>query len=374
MLDERVLPLLTELVGFATESRTPNSALIDSVGDRLGAYGARVRVVDGPEGRANLLASFGPDAPGGLLLSGHTDVVPAGDGWETPPYVVTAADDDALYGRGTADMKGFIACVLAVVPELDVASLTAPLHVALSYDEEVGCIGVRDLLAVVGVDDHVRPALIVIGEPTMMQPSHAHAGKVAYRLALTGKAGHSSLSASMPSTISAAARIVTALEDVAARHRDSVTVNVGTINGGTALNVIAESCELTFELRHPTAVDPDAVLAPVHAAIEAERATLSAVGGGVDVAEITRYPALSTDTQHPLVRLVERLADRGASTPIGYGTEGGLFAATLDAPVVICGPGDIAVAHRPGEHVSLEQLGACTRFVTQLIAAVCTSG
>lgn len=373
MPDERVPPLLTELVEFATESHTPNRALIDSVADRLGAYGARVRIVGGPEGRANLLASFGPRSVGGLLLSGHTDVVAAGDGWETPPYSVTAADG-TLYGRGTADMKGFIACVLAVVQELDVGSLTAPLHIALSYDEEVGCVGVRGLLDVVGADGEVRPALVVIGEPTMMQPSHAHAGKVAYRLALTGKAGHSSLSASMPSTISAAARIVTVLEAVAARHRNEVTVNVGTINGGTALNVIAESCETTFELRHPTSIDPDGVLAPVRDAIEAERATLAAVGGGVEVTEITRYPALSTDTHHPLVRLVERLADRGSSIPIGYGTEGGLFAATLDAPVVICGPGDIAVAHRPGEHVSLDQLRACTQFLIQLIAAVCTSG
>jgi acetylornithine deacetylase len=372
MLDERVLPLLTELVGFATESRTPNRALIDSVADRLGAYGARVRVIDGPEGRANLIGSFGPVGPGGLLLSGHTDVVPAGDGWDTPPYSVTAADG-TLYGRGTADMKGFIACVLAVVPDLDVASFSAPLHIALSYDEEVGCVGVRELLAVAAESaGDIRPALIVIGEPTMMQPSHAHAGKVAYRIALTGKAGHSSLSASMPSTISAAVRIVTELEAVAARHRDLVTVNVGTIRGGTALNVIAASCATTFELRHPMSVDPDAVLSPVHAAIETERVLLGAVGGGVEVAEITRYPALSTDTQHPLVRLVERLADRGTSTPIGYGTEGGLFAATLDAPVVICGPGDIAVAHRPGEHVALDQLRACTQFLTQLITAVCT--
>ncbi len=372
MLDERVLPLLIELVGFATESRTPNRELIDSVADRLGAYGARVRIVEGPQGRANLLASFGPAVAGGLLLSGHTDVVPAGDGWDTPPYSVSPVAD-ALYGRGTADMKGFIACLLAVVCDLDLASLTAPLHIALSFDEEVGCVGVRGLLDVVRGDTEIRPALIVIGEPTMMQPSHAHAGKVAYRVALTGRAGHSSLSASMPSTISSAARIVTAIEEVAAHHRDSVTVNVGTIRGGTALNVIAESCELAFELRHPTGVEPDDVLAPVRAAIVTERASLAAVGGGVEAEEITRYPALSTDTQHPLVRLVERLADRGSSKPIGYGTEGGLFAAILDAPVVICGPGDIAVAHRPGEHVSRDQLRACIQFLTHVIPAICTA-
>src|SRR3954463_16623157 len=174
MLDQRLLRTLDHLVSLPTESRTPNRELIDWVADVLDTSGCRVAIIEGPEGRADLLASIGPASGGGVLLSGHTDVVPAGDGWPSEPYAVTAAGDN-LVGRGTADMKGFIACALAVIEDLDRARLTRPVHLALSYDEEVGGVGVRDLL------DHVRtrsastvvPDLVLIGEPTMMRPSHA---------------------------------------------------------------------------------------------------------------------------------------------------------------------------------------------------------
>jgi acetylornithine deacetylase len=376
----RTVELLTHLVAAPTESRTPNRALIDWVADHLSTFGADVAVIDGAssghDGRANLLARLGPDRPGGLVLSGHTDVVAAGDGWASPPYAVTASGD-LLTGRGTADMKGFIAAVLATVEVLDVATLTRPLHIVLSYDEEVGCVGVRSVLHELGdagLHGNVRPDLVVIGEPTMMRPCHAHLGKLAYRLEFTGRAGHSSTSPTEPSCISAAVRVIAALEAQASRlPATDVTANVGTIHGGTALNVLAERCEITFEVRHSVRFDPDDVLAPVWAAVAAEHARLAAVGGGVERAELSRYPALSTDTADPWVRVVERAADRGPSTTAGYGTEGGLFAEAIAAPVVICGPGDIGVAHRPDEYVSLEQLRACLAFVPRLIDEVCGS-
>ncbi|MCU1397767.1 MAG: argE [Acidimicrobiales bacterium] len=386
---DRALELLAELVAMPTESRTSNRELIEWVADHLRTFGAAVAIIDGDPGRANLLATAGPDGPGGLLLSGHTDVVAAGDGWATPAYALTEVDLDAgrsVAGRGTADMKGFIACVLATIEVIDASALVRPVHIALSYDEEVGCVGVRSLLDQLADGERhrtVRPDLVMIGEPTLMRPRHAHLGKVAYRLAFTAQAAHSSLSPFLPSAIGATSRVIAALESVARPHRATairdasgepsadVSVNVGTIHGGTALNVLAKRCEMTFELRHTTAFDPDGLLAPVWAAVDEERLALVDVGGGIVIEEITRYPALMTDRSAAVVAVVERLADRGQSVPVGFGTEGGLFAAAIDAPVVICGPGDIGVAHRPDEHVSIEQLQACLTFLPRLIDALC---
>ncbi len=372
---------LARLVAFPTESRTPNAALIDWVADRMVAFGGRITRVGGPgiEGCSNVLASFGPVEPGGLLLSGHSDVVPAGTGWATDPWTATVVGRD-VFGRGTADMKGFIASVLTTVERLADVAWTAPLHVALSFDEEVGCVGVRHLLDRLSHDPTVRSALVVIGEPTMMHPRHRHLGKVGYETVFHGTAGHSSLSYRLPSAISSAARVIAALDAVGARAvadaaggEPEVTVNCGVIDGGTGLNVIAETCRLSFELRHTAEHDPDVALAPVHAALAIEDDVLRSVGRGVTVSEIVRYPGLATDAENPLVKLVERIADAGSCIPLGFGTEGGLFAAALGAPVVICGPGDIAVAHRPDEYVTLEQLARCDTFLAALVEQMCLS-
>jgi acetylornithine deacetylase len=367
--------LLRALVAFATESRTPNRDLLTFAAEHTESSGGRAQWIEGPEGRANLLISFGPDRPGGLLLAAHTDVVPAGSGWATPPYEL-ASIDDRLYGRGTADMKGFLAATLHVLAGMD--GWTAPLHLALSFDEEVGCAGMPSMLEHLSAATNARPDLVVVGEPTMMIPRHRHLGKLAYELTLHGTAGHSSRSPEVPSTITSAARIALALDhlqtschsaDPMAPHE--ITVNVGTIAGGTALNVIAERCTLSFELRHAPERDPDRTLAPVLKVIQHERQVLADIAGGIDMVEVTRYPGLATATDHPLVKVVERIADGGQCQPIGYGTEGGLYAGSLGVPVLICGPGDIAVAHRPDEYVSLEQLDRCERFVRSLIEHLC---
>jgi acetylornithine deacetylase len=366
--------LLSHLVAYPTESTTSNLDLVRWVADHIESYGGRASVLDGPDGRANLLASFGPSMAGGLMLSGHTDVVPAGIGWASDPYSVRKIGD-SLYGRGTADMKGFIAATIRTIEHFNGVDLARPLHIALSYDEEIGCIGVRDALAVIGERDDVRPDLVIIGEPTMMRPRHSHMGKLAYEIVCNATAAHSSLSHSKPSAIATAARLVNEIDQLQDRHRPlgepEVTFNCGTISGGSALNVIAPVCRFTFEVRHTVDHIPDSVLGTFWTAVDRERALLAGVGGSIDVTEITRYPALRTASDDPWLRVVERIADAGPATSIGFGTEGGLFAEALDTSVVICGPGDIAVAHRPDEYVEVDQLLRCERFLCGLVQQIC---
>ncbi|MEO7372175.1 MAG: acetylornithine deacetylase [Ilumatobacteraceae bacterium] len=370
--------LLGQLVAFPTESTTPNLDLIGWFAEHAESNGGRVTVLDSradrDQGRANLLASFGPEVAGGVMLSGHTDVVPAGTGWATEPYAITRIGD-ALYGRGTADMKGFIAAIVRAMRQFRGVPMSRPLHVALSFDEEIGCIGVRQALEVIRERHDVRPDVVVIGEPTMMRPRHSHLGKLAYEVICHAAAAHSSLSHSRPSAIATAARLLTVLDGLQQQYMPTgepeVTFNCGIIHGGTALNVIAERCVFTFEVRHTVDHDPDRLLRPLISAIERESAVLREHGGAIQIVEVTRYPALRTSSNDPWLRLIERVADAGTSTSIGYGTEGGLFAAALGVPVVICGPGDIAVAHRPDEYVTVDQLLRCERFLCGVVQQVC---
>ena len=368
---------LASLIGFATESRAPNHELQRWIADRVEELGGRPTFIEGPAGRATLLASFGPDAPGGLLLAAHTDVVPAGSGWATNPYALTEREG-CFFGRGTADMKGFIAATLCVLQR--VTDVRAPLHLALSFDEEIGCAGMPTMLAYLAEHTTVAPELVLIGEPTMMIPRHRHLGKVAFEVTFRGISGHSSRSPEVPSTLTSAARVALALEALQDAYRSpddaggyQVTVNCGAIHGGTAVNVIADRCDLSFELRHTPELDPDQLLAPVLQTLASQGQLLEAVGGGVDIHEVTRYPGLATDTSHPLVTLVERIADAGRCQSIGFGTEGGLYGQALEVPTLICGPGDIAVAHRPDEYVSREQLHRCEGFLKTLIETLCCS-
>jgi acetylornithine deacetylase len=330
--------LLGELVAFPTESRTDNIGLIRWIAEQFETVGARTTVIAGDQGRANLLASFGPPTAGGLMLSGHTDVVPAGTGWASDPYVMTPVGD-SLYGRGTADMKGFIAATILMAQGMYESSLTKPLHVLLSFDEEVGCLGVRHALAAIAGNDEVSPELVVIGEPTMMRPRHSHLGKLAFEVTCTAAAAHSSLSHSKPSAITSAVRLLSEIGELQQAFvpdgDPEVTFNCGSIKGGSALNVIAERCTFTFEIRHTVDHDPDAVLQRFQEAVDRERTALAAHGGNVEVTEMIRYPALRTPADDPWLHIVERIADAGPSTSLGFGTEGGLFAASLGASVVI---------------------------------------
>ena len=366
--------LLQHLVAFPTESHTPNLELIRWVAEHLESNGARATVLEADEGRANLLASFGPVDSGGLMLSGHSDVVPAGLGWMTDPYTMTQVGD-SLHGRGTADMKGFIAAVIRMTERFRGTELRRPLHVALSFDEEIGCVGVRHALEVIVDRDDLRPDVVVIGEPTMMRPSHSHMGKLAYEVVCRTAAAHSSLSHTKPSAIRSAVRLVGVLDELQQRYRPTaepeVTFNCGTISGGVGVNVIADRCAFAFEVRHTVDHDADVVLQPFMRAVEREQSDLADGGGSIVVTEAIRYPALRTVPSDPWLRIVERIADAGPARSIGYGTEGGLFAEALEVPVVICGPGDIAVAHRPDEYVTVDQLLRCEYFLCALVQQLC---
>lgn len=365
-LGEEVIHLLTQLVSFPTESRSPNMALVDYVVDTVARANGWSTVVKGPEGRANVLLRFGPQAPGGALLSGHTDVVPAGEGWVTDPYALTV-DDDRLWGRGTADMKGFIAAALAVALRQDVSRWRAPLYFGLSFDEEIGCAGVPSLLREIVGDPTVEPRVVVVGEPTTLSVRTSHAGKVAYTVQTTCPSGHSSLAPTRTNAIDEAVSIARVCAQTNQGSNGDSSTNVGTLTGGVAVNVLAPTAELSFECRHLSGVDVDRVLDPVWSQVEVSRSALEGLGGGVTVSKDAQYPAMKVDAgDTAIVELGEVLG----SVPGGhldFGSEAGLYVQELGIPTVVFGPGDIADAHRPNEFVSRSQL----RSVLQPIQALC---
>ena len=367
---DSLVDLLADLVAFPTESRTSNLELIDLYADRAAAAGAAVTVVPGEAGRANLHLRFGPDAPGGLLLSGHTDVVPAGSGWATDPYELTEVDGQ-LRARGSADMKGFLAAALVLMEATDVDALRAPVHLGLSYDEEIGCVGVHGLLDVLAAGGSCSPDVVVVGEPTSMRLCNAHAGKVGHRLDLVAAAGHSSRAGVEPSAIHEAADLAVLIHAVNDPSR-GVSANVGTIHGGVALNVLAPSCTMDFEVRHGADVDPDDLLVGVLAEVHAVHARLAAVGGHATCEAIIGYPALATDPTLDAVVALGALVGAGQPGSVGFGTEAGLYADRLGVPAVILGPGDIADAHRPDEFVDPAQLDRCSDVLRRTVDRFCT--
>jgi acetylornithine deacetylase len=369
-----VADLLGELVAYPTESCSPNVDLIDHYADRARRVGAAVDVVSGEAGRANLHLRFGPDAPGGILLSGHTDVVPAGTGWETDPYVLTEVDG-RLAARGTADMKGFLAATLVLLEETDVDALRAPVHLGLSYDEEIGCVGVRGLLDVLATGSTgagtCAPEVVVVGEPTGMRLCNAHAGKVAHRIDLTAASGHSSRAGTEPTAVHEGAALAALVQGLNDSDR-GISANVGSIHGGVAVNVLAPSCTLEFEVRHRADTDPDEVLAGVLDAVADADRRLSAVGGHATSELFIGYPGLDTDPSLAPVVAMADLVGCGAPGPVAFGTEAGLYADRLGVPSVIVGPGDIADAHRPNETVAPDQLERCGDVLRRTIHRFCS--
>ena len=380
----RVLEILKRLLAFDTVSSESNMALIDYVRELLLSKGIDSLVVKDETGKkANLFASTGPQTLPGILLSGHTDVVPAaGQAWTLEPFQATL-QDGRIYGRGSCDMKGFIA--LAIDCMLDAAdlNLTRPLQLALSHDEEIGCVGVRRLLDVLHLAPQ-RPFLCLIGEPTNMQFVLGHKGKGSYRTYCRGLEAHSSLAPRSVNAIHVACDFIAALRDSQRQLQEQgaqdtdydvpyTTVHVGQIGGGRALNIVPNLCTLDFEVRNLPADDLDQFLAQMQERAELivrEARLLSSVAA-IEIETLNVYPGLDTHPSVEAVRFLKNFAapDTGVSK-VSFGTEGGLFKQRLDVPVVVCGPGSIEQAHKPDEFIEVSQMEAGERFLQGLLGSL----
>ena len=380
----RVLDIFKRLIAFDTVSSESNMALIEYVRDVLTSKGIESVIVKDESGRkANLFASTGPRDQPGVLLSGHTDVVPvAGQAWTVPAFEATVKDG-RIYGRGSCDMKGFIA--LAIDAMLDAAGhvLTRPLQLALSHDEEIGCVGVRRLLDVLELAP-LRPFLCVIGEPTQMQFALGHKGKSSYRTHCRGQEAHSSLAPRAVNAIHLASDFISALRDTQQRiEREGLrdegydipysTVHIGRIDGGKALNIVPNLCTLEFEFRNLPADDPEQLLAELVERAEAlvRKARQVSEVAAIDIEVMNEYPGLDIHPSVEAVRLLHSFAAPDTQhIKVSFGTEGGLFANRLNVPVVVCGPGSIEQAHKPDEFIEQSQMEAGEQFLQTLLASL----
>ncbi|WP_263225483.1 acetylornithine deacetylase [Pseudomonas alabamensis] len=372
--------LLAHLVGFPTVSRDSNLALIAFIRTYLERHGVPCELIyDEARRKANLFATLGPDRGGGVVLSGHTDVVPVdGQAWTTDPFTVSERQG-RLYGRGTADMKGFIACVLAAVPTFLARPLRVPVHLAFSYDEEVGCLGVRSMLEALQRRPH-PPSLCLIGEPTELEPVLGHKGKLAMRCQVKGAACHSAYAPQGVNAIEYAARLIGHLGELGQtlarpeRHDPRFdppfsTVQTGVIRGGQALNIVPADCAFDFEIRALPDLDPlqvvqqlqtyaDTDLLPRMQAVDAKT--------GIELQPLSAYPGLLTAPDSEAARLLAHLCGSEAFSTVAFGTEGGLFA-QAGIPTVVCGPGSMAQGHKPDEFITCEQLDRCDALLRRLV-------
>lgn len=371
---------LEKLIAFPSISRDSNLDLIAYVQDVLARLGIPCTLVHNEDGRkANLWATIGPKDVPGIVLSGHTDVVPAeGQAWSSDPFRMERRGGN-LYGRGTADMKGFIACCLSMAEQAVKARLATPLHFAFSYDEEIGCVGVRRLLDLLK-DAPVKPRLCIVGEPTLMQAVTAHKGKLGFRVTAHGLEAHSSLAPIGVNAIYMAADLIGAIraiqKDIAENGvRDGdyevayTTLHVGKIAGGEVMNIVPNRTSFDFEIRYLPEDDEQAIVARIKAAAEELAAGYRGVfpGARFDFAELQSYPAMNTPVDSDAVKFVHALTGGNSTGKITFGTEGGLFQKVLGTPAVVCGPGNIAVAHKPDEHLSEAQMAACDKMLERLV-------
>ena len=375
--------MIRTLVGFDTTSRESNLALIDWVRDYLSGFGiASTLTFDDDRRKANLFATLpaadGNATTGGIVLSGHTDVVPVdGQPWDTDPFVATPIGD-RVFGRGVTDMKSFSATGLALVPLFLSKPLARPLHFALSYDEEVGCIGVRRLIAELEPRS-IRPAGCIVGEPTGMRPVVAHKGRKSWRCRVRGHEAHSSLTPHGVNAVEIAARLVTRLSDIARRFCDEgtrdvgydvayTTVHVGTIRGGTAVNIVPRDCTFDFEVRHLPFDDPDDVFAEVRALAQTYLPAMHAIAPDTGIAfdPLSSMPGFDTVDGSEIAELGHHCSGESGAGKVSFGSEAARFHAA-SIPTIVCGPGHIAQAHQPNEWVAVEQVAQCEAFMRRLV-------
>ncbi|QNU64156.1 acetylornithine deacetylase [Vreelandella titanicae] len=376
MMQSRLL--LEKLVAFETVSRVSNLNLIEFIRGYLDELGVTSQLVYNDSGsKANLWATIGPADRGGIVLSGHTDVVPVeGQAWTFPPFKLTE-HDGKLYGRGSADMKGFLACMLAAVPTFLATPLRTPIHLAFSYDEEVGCLGVRSLLEYIK-EQAQPPVACIVGEPTGLKPILGHKGKLAMRCHVHGAACHSAYAPDGVNAIEYASHLIVKLTEMGDELRDKqldyrfdppfTTVQTGTISGGNALNIVPTDCCFDWEIRTLPSADGEQIcselkqyacqeLEPQMRAVKADT--------GIHFEPLQAYPGLLLDQSAPLAKFIALLANSSDFSTVAFGTEGGLFH-QVGIPAVICGPGSMAQGHKPDEFIAIEQLHRCDAMMRRL--------
>lgn len=380
------LDLIKKLISFDTTSRESNLELIAFIQGYLSDLGVESLLVHNEEGtKANLYATIGDQDKAGVMLSGHTDVVPVdGQNWSSDPFEIRE-DGGKLYGRGTSDMKGFIAICLAMVPEFQAQPLSMPIHLAFSYDEEIGCMGVRRLLDKLNAMP-VRPAMCVVGEPTDMQVITGHKGKRSYMATIRGLEAHSSLIAEGVNAVEFAAELVSYLRKLSIEFRTDgpfdelfdvpyTTVHTGVMEGGTALNIVPKEASVNFEFRHIGIDDPDAIEAKIRSYVtDVLEPMMHEVdpNTGIDIDCYGELPGLDLHADDEVVTFFKALAGRNDHAKVAFGTEAGLFQKMANIPSVVCGPGSIVQAHKPDEWITLEQIDKCEKFMERLIEKLTT--
>ena len=379
--------MIERLVSFDTTSRESNLPLIHFVRDYLASHGIDSALVHDETGRkANLYATLGPVDVPGIALSGHTDVVPVdGQPWHTDPFRLVE-QDGRLYGRGTADMKSFSAIVLAMVPEFVARTLKTPIHLALSFDEEVGCLGAPLMIEQLGAELGPKPKIVIVGEPTDMAVVNAHKGVICFQTRVRGLEAHSSAAHRGVNAIHYAAKLIGFLvelgEEMEARQASETgfdppytTIHVGTVHGGTAQNIVPLDCAFTWEYRLMPGADPDEIhqrferfaneqVVPRMRAVDSDT--------GVETELVCTVPGLQPDRESPAESLVMALARTNRTEVVAYGTEAGQFQ-QAGIPTVVCGPGSILQAHQPNEYIELSQVRACEAFLRRLLNEVCAA-
>ncbi|WP_321945906.1 acetylornithine deacetylase [Paraburkholderia sp. J10-1] len=380
MSDRSSRALLERLIGFETVSRESNLELIAFVQRYLADLGVECELFHNAERtKASLYATIGPRDKGGVVLSGHTDVVPVeGQAWTVDPFRLTEKNG-RLYGRGSADMKGFLACVLAAVPRFAERKLNVPVHIAFSYDEEVGCLGVRPMLAELEKRAH-KPRLCIIGEPTEMKPVLGHKGKLAMRCRVKGAACHSAYAPYGVNAIQYAARLINRLENIGEElaqpeHHDErfdppySTVQTGVVTGGRALNIVPAECEFDFEVRAVPGFEAQTVAERIESYAQAELLPkMRKVHADADIRfePLNAYPGLATPPDSEAAQLLAVISELRDFGTVAFGTEGGLFT-RAGIPTVVCGPGSMEQGHKPDEFVSVDQLGRCDAMLARLV-------
>lgn len=372
--------MLAKLVAFDTTSRLSNLELITYVQDYLESHGVKSVLQHNEDGnKANIVATIGPDVPGGIVLAGHTDVVPVdGQDWHTDPFKLISKDGK-LYGRGSSDMKGFIACALAAVPMLVNAPLKRPVHFAFTFDEEVGCLGIQALLPILR-DTIASPRLVVVGEPTSMQVANAHKGQYVSKTRIWGREAHSSRPEDGVNAVTAAAELIQKVVSLSTDARDNgpqddmfdppyTSFNVGPIEGGSMFNIISNYCEFDWEFRPVPGADAEAILTDYNRYLEDivnPRLAEQFPDCRAENAVWAYLPPLKAEPGADAETLALMLAGRNDTTVVAFGTEAGHIQ-SIDFPAVVCGPGDIAQAHKPNEFIEEKQLDICDSFMRRLV-------